>query len=257
MKNVYYPFKVFIIFFESFGKYLLFISLIFKNNIDSKNLFINNIINQMIAIGTKSIPIVILTSIFTGMVSSVQAVYQMESSLVPDYYIGSLVGETLLLELAPVITCLVLAGRVGATITAEIGTMRVTEQIDALETLSIDPIEYLVSPRMLAAIIMFPVIIIVADVFGLLGAIVAANNSIGIDAYQFLKGFKMWFVPWDAWYGVIKGFCFGMAITSISCYFGFYTKGGSRGVGESTTSTVVVSCIAIMVLDYILASLLL
>ena len=243
-------------FFESFGKYLIFISLIFRN-IESKNLFINNSINQMINIGSRSIPIVILTSLFTGMVSSVQAVYQMESTLVPAYYIGSLVGETLLLELAPVITCLVLAGRVGATITAEIGSMRVSEQIDALETLSINPIEYLVSPRMLAAAVMFPVIIIVADVFGLLGGILAANNSIGVDSYQFLKGFKMWFVPWDAWYGIIKGFCFGMAITSISCYYGFYTTGGSIGVGKSTTSTVVISCVAIMIIDYILASLLL
>ena len=205
MKQKYNPFKFILIFFESFGKYLLFLSLIFKN-IDYKNLFINNTVNQMIAIGSKSIPIVILTSLFTGMVSSVQAVYQMESSLVPAYYIGSLVGETLLLELAPVITCLVLAGRVGATITAEIGSMRVSEQIDALETLSIDPIEYLVTPRILSAAVMFPVIIVVADVFGLIGGILAANNSIGVDAYQFLKGFKMWFVPWDAWYGIIKGF---------------------------------------------------
>ena len=256
MKNIYYPFKMIVAFFESFGKYLIFISLIFRN-IESKNLFINNSINQMINIGSRSIPIVILTSLFTGMVSSVQAVYQMESTLVPAYYIGSLVGETLLLELAPVITCLVLAGRVGATITAEIGSMRVSEQIDALETLSINPIEYLVSPRMLAAAVMFPVIIIVADVFGLLGGILAANNSIGVDSYQFLKGFKMWFVPWDAWYGIIKGFCFGMAITSISCYYGFYTTGGSIGVGKSTTSTVVISCVAIMIIDYILASLLL
>ena len=254
--NLYYPFKIILMFFESFGKYLVFLSLLFKR-IDSKKLLIDNTVNQMINIGSKSIPIVVLTSLFTGMVSSVQAVYQMESSFVPAYYIGSLVGETLLLELAPVITCLVLAGRVGATITAEIGSMRVSEQIDALETLSIDPVEYLVTPRMIATIIMFPVIIVVADVFGLIGGILAANNSMGVDSYQFLKGFKMWFVPWDAWYGIIKGLCFGIAITSIACYYGFYTTRGSIGVGKSTTSTVVSSCIAIMILDYILASLLL
>ena len=254
--NFYYPFKIILIFFESFGKYLMFLSLIFQK-IDSRKLLFDNSINHMINIGSKSIPIVVLTSLFTGMVSSVQAVYQMESSLVPSYYIGSLVGETLLLELAPVITCLVLAGRVGATITAEIGSMRVSEQIDALETLSINPIEYLVTPRMIASLIMFPVIIVVADVFGLLGGIIAANNSMGVDSYQFLKGFKMWFVPWDAWYGIIKGLCFGMAITSIACYYGFYTSRGSTGVGKSTTSTVVSSCISIMILDYILASLLL
>ena len=104
---------------------------------------------------------------------------------------------------------------------------------------------------------MFPVIIIVSDVFGILGGILAAMHSLDVDSYQFLKGFKMWFKPWDAWYGIIKGLSFGIAITSIACYFGYYTSGGAKGVGESATSTVIVSCISIMVLDYILASILL
>ena len=256
MKIIYYPYKIFIKFFESFGRYILFMSAIFKN-IDSKNLFINNSIHHMVSIGNRSIPIVILTSLFTGMVTSVQVVYQMETTFEADTLVGSLVGRTLFLELAPVITCLVLAGRVGATIAAEIGSMRVSEQIDALETLSIDPIEYLIAPRMFAALIMFPVIIIIADIFGLIGGIIASNNSIGIDSYQFMKGFKLWFQPWDAWIGIIKGLSFGLAITSIACFFGFHTKGGSIGVGKSTTATVVISCISIMIIDYILASLLL
>ena len=134
--------------FENFGRYIFLIGNIFRSY-NSWGLYISNAIDQMIMIGTKSIPIVILTSFFTGMVSSVQAGYQMESSITPKWVIGSLVGETMLLELAPVITCLVLAGRVGATIAAEIGTMRVTEQIDALESLSLDPIAYLVFPRIL------------------------------------------------------------------------------------------------------------
>ena len=191
------------------------------------------------------------------MVSSVQAGYQMESSITPKWVIGSLVGETMLLELAPVITCLVLAGRVGATIAAEIGTMRVTEQIDALESLSLDPIAYLVFPRILAALIMFPVLTVIANVFGISGGIIAAMTTLDIDSYQFMKGLKTWFKPWDAWYGIIKGLSFGLAITSISCYFGFYTTGGAKGVGKSTTSSVVNSCVAIMILDYILASILL
>ncbi len=256
MKFFIYPYKIFVNFFESFGRYVLFISAIFKD-IDSKNLFINNSIHHMMYIGNKSIPIVILSSLFTGMVTSVQVVYQMETTFEADTLVGSLVGRTLFLELAPVITCLVLAGRVGATIAAEIGSMRVSEQIDALETLSIDPIEYLVTPRILAAFVMFPIIIIIADIFGLIGGMIASNNAIGIDSYQFMKGFKMWFHPWDAWIGIIKGLSFGLAITSIACFFGFYTKGGSRGVGKSTTATVVVSCISIMIIDYILASLLL
>ena len=242
--------------FENFGRYIFLIGNIFRSY-NSWGLYISNAIDQMIMIGTKSIPIVILTSFFTGMVSSVQAGYQMESSITPKWVIGSLVGETMLLELAPVITCLVLAGRVGATIAAEIGTMRVTEQIDALESLSLDPIAYLVFPRILAALIMFPVLTVVANVFGISGGIIAAMTTLDIDSYQFMKGLKTWFKPWDAWYGIIKGLSFGLAITSISCYFGFYTTGGAKGVGKSTTSSVVNSCIAIMILDYILASILL
>ena len=241
---------------EHFGRYCSLIANIFRSYNSWYDLMPKSV-DQMIYIGTRSIPIVILTSFFTGLVSSVQAAYQMESTITPKWFVGSLVGETILLELAPVITALVLAGRIGATITAEIGTMRVTEQIDALETLSIDPIAYLVFPRVFAALVMFPIIIIIADVFGILGGIVAANNTLDVDTYQFMKGFKMWFKPWDAWYGIIKGLSFGLAITSISCYFGFYTKGGAQGVGNSTTSTVVTSCVAIMILDYILASLLL
>ena len=242
--------------FESFGRYAMLITNIFRSY-NSWGLYINNTIDQLILIGIKSIPIVILTSFFTGMVSSVQAAYQMESSITPKWVIGSLVGETMLLELAPVITSLVLAGKIGATIAAEIGTMRVTEQIDALESLSLDPIAYLVFPRMLAAFVMFPVLTIIANIFGISGGIIAASTTLDIDAYQFLKGLKAWFKPWDAWYGIIKGLSFGLAITSISCYFGFYTKGGAAGVGRSTTSSVVSSCIAIMILDYVLASLLL
>ena len=242
--------------FENFGRYIFLIGNIFRSY-NSWGLYISNAIDQMIMIGTKSIPIVILTSFFTGMVSSVQAGYQMESSITPKWVIGSLVGETMLLELAPVITCLVLAGRVGATIAAEIGTMRVTEQIDALESLSLDPIAYLVFPRILAALIMFPVLTVIANVFGISGGIIAAMTTLDIDSYQFMKGLKTWFKPWDAWYGIIKGLSFGLAITSISCYFGFYTTGGAKGVGKSTTSSVVNSCIAIMILDYILASILL
>ena len=242
--------------FEGLGRFFYLMSNIFRSY-NSWSKFYPNSINQMITLGIQSIPIVILTSFFTGMVSSVQAAYQMESTITPKWYVGSLVGETILLELAPVITALVLAGKIGATITAEIGTMRVTEQIDALETLSIDPIAYLIFPRISAAFVMFPVIVIIADACGILGGILASMSALDLPPYQFLKGLKMWFKPWDAWYGIIKGLSFGVAITSISCYYGYYTERGAAGVGKSTTSTVVVSCIAIMIIDYVLASILL
>ena len=214
-------------------------------------------IEHMHQIGTLSIPIVIMTSLFSGMVTSVQAAYQFESGLIPNWYVGGIVGESVLLELAPMLTALVMTGKIGATIAAEIGTMRVTEQIDALESLSFDPVSYLILPRIIAAIFMFPILIIVSDCFGIFGGYIAAISSMDLTSTEFIRGLRSWFHPWDAWYGLIKGLLFGIAITSISCYQGFYTSGGANGVGKSTTAAVVISCITILFLDYILAALLL
>jgi phospholipid/cholesterol/gamma-HCH transport system permease protein len=187
------------------------------------------------------------------MVTSVQAAYQFESGFVPNWFVGSVVGESVLLELAPMITGLVMTGKIGATITAEIGTMRVTEQIDALESLSFDPVSFLIMPRILAAAIMFPILVIVADFCGILGGLFAAQSAMDVSAQEFIRGFRTWFRPWDAWFGLIKGVFFGVAITSIASYKGFTTEGGAEGVGKSTTSTVVISCMTIVLLDYILA----
>jgi phospholipid/cholesterol/gamma-HCH transport system permease protein len=187
------------------------------------------------------------------MVTSVQAAYQFESGFVPNWFVGSIVGESVLLELAPMITGLVMTGKIGATITAEIGTMRVTEQIDALESLSFDPVSFLIMPRVLAAAIMFPILVIVADFCGILGGLFAAQSAMDVSAQEFIRGFRTWFRPWDAWFGLIKGVFFGVAITSIASYKGFTTEGGAEGVGKSTTSTVVISCMVIVFLDYVLA----
>ena len=162
-------------------------------------------------------------------------------------------GESVLLELAPMITGLVMTGKIGATITAEIGTMRVTEQIDALESLSFDPVSFLIMPRVLAAAIMFPILVIVADFCGIIGGLFAANSAMDVSTQEFIRGLRAWFRPWDAWFGLIKGVFFGVAITSIASYKGFTTEGGAEGVGKSTTSTVVISCMVIVLLDYILA----
>jgi phospholipid/cholesterol/gamma-HCH transport system permease protein len=151
------------------------------------------------------------------------------------------------------ITGLVMTGKIGATITAEIGTMRVTEQIDALESLSFDPVSFLIMPRVLAAAIMFPMLVIVADFCGILGGLFAAQSAMDVSPQEFIRGFRTWFRPWDAWFGLIKGVFFGIAITSIASYKGFTTEGGAEGVGKSTTSTVVISCMVIVLLDYILA----
>jgi phospholipid/cholesterol/gamma-HCH transport system permease protein len=222
-------------------------------SVKSWNLYMGFTADQMVNIGAQSIPIVMLTSLFSGMVTSVQAAYQFESGFVPNWFVGSVVGESILLELAPMITGLVMTGKIGATITAEIGTMRVTEQIDALESLSFDPVSFLIMPRVLAAAVMFPILVIVADFCGILGGLFAAQHAMDVSTQEFFRGFRTWFRPWDAWFGLIKGLFFGIAITSIASYKGFTTEGGAEGVGRSTTSTVVISCTTIVLLDYILA----
>ncbi len=255
LKVILIPFNYIIDLFTGFGEYVLLMGKLFRSP-KSWYQYLGLTLDQMIIVGANSIPIIILTATFSGMVTSVQSAYQF-SSWVPDWYVGSVVGESVLLELAPVITGLVLTGRIGATIAAEIGTMRVTEQIDALESLSFDPVLYLVFPRIVAGLVMFPILVIIADFCGVFGGWFSANISMDVTTYEFFKGFKTWFHPFDAWFGLIKAVFFGFAITSIACYQGFFTKGGAQGVGKATTVTVVVSCVMVVCLDYILSAILL
>ena len=250
------PLNLLITYIEGIGRYMELMAIMFRS-ISNWHKYIGLAVEHMYQIGILSIPIVILTSIFSGMVTSVQAAYQFETGLIPNWYVGGIVGESVLMELAPMLTALVMTGRIGATIAAEIGTMRVTEQIDALESLSFDPVSYLIFPRIIAAIFMFPMLVIISDFFGIFGGLIAAISSMDLTTTEFLRGLRSWFRPWDAWFGLIKGLFFGIAITSISCYQGYYTSGGANGVGKSTTAAVVSSCIAILFLDYILAALLL
>ena len=256
LRLILYPFNLLISYLEGIGQYVELMAIMFRS-VFKWHKYIGLSVEHMYQIGILSIPIVILTSLFSGMVTSVQAAYQFDSGLIPNWYVGGIVGESVLLELSPMLTALVMTGRVGATIAAEIGTMRVTEQIDALESLSFDPISYLILPRIIASIFMFPILIIISDCFGIFGGFVAAISSMDLTTTEFIRGLRSWFHPWDAWFGLIKGLFFGIAITSISCYQGYYTSGGATGVGKSTTSAVVVSCVAILGLDYILAELLL
>ena len=256
LRLIFYPFNLLVGSLEGVGRYVELMLSMFRSFF-SWHRYFSLMIDQMYHIGVLSIPIVVLTSLFSGMVTSVQAAYQFESGFVPNWFVGSIVGESVLMELAPMMTALVMTGRIGATIAAEIGTMRVSEQIDALESLSFDPLSFLILPRIIAAAIMFPMLVIIADCFGIIGGLIAAINSMDVSYLEFIRGLRNWFRPWDAWFGLIKGLFFGVAITSIACYQGYYTTGGATGVGKSTTATVVISCVSIVFLDYILAALLL
>ena len=199
-------------------------------------------------LGVESLPIGIFIALFTGIVLALLASYSV-GDLVPPYFVGTLVYKTVTLELAPVLTGLALAGRVGANIAAELGTMRVTEQIDALETLSFDPMSYLVVPRVWASTLMFPIVVGVAMVVGVISGWLASLSLLDITTPQFLKGVRIFFATFDVRYGLVKSASFGAAVALIGCRAGLTAAGGAQGVGRSATRAVVISAVMILVLD--------
>ncbi len=214
------------------------------------------VIGQMMRIGVDSVPIALFIAAFTGIVLALQASYTLTGAI-PLYLVGSLVGKTMIIELGPVLTGLALAGRVGASIAAEVGTMRVTEQIDALETLAYDPAAYLVLPRVLAGAVMFPAVTLLASALGILAGWLTAIQLLDMSTPEFVRGLEAFFVPFDVIFSVIKAFSFGLAVTSLGCFFGFHTRGGAAGVGRAATSTVVASSMVILVFDAFWAAVLL
>jgi phospholipid/cholesterol/gamma-HCH transport system permease protein len=208
-------------------------------------------------IGVGSLFIVLLISSFAGAVTALQTGYQFTGRQLPYYVVGTLVVSSIVLELGPVLTALILAGRIGARYAAELGTMRVTEQIDALESLGRSPSSHLVVPRVLAGLIMIPTLTILANVTGILAGWISVKLVLPVTDADFTYGAQSYWRPWDAWYSVIKSFFFAGSITVISCYMGFSTQQGAEGVGKSTTGAVVISSVLILLLDTVLTRLLL
>jgi phospholipid/cholesterol/gamma-HCH transport system permease protein len=213
------------------------------------------VIAQMYFMGVRSVWLIFITSIFTGGVSAWQAAYQFKG-YVPLRYLGGAIGKAVMIELAPVLTALVIAGRVGAGIAAELGTMKVTEQIDAMETMGVDPIRYLVMPRFVAGIIMLIVLTMLADFVAMVGAMVVAVNLVGIETETFINGFRQMFFLRDFFSGLVKAAGFGAVISMMGCYHGFSATGGAEGVGLSTTQAVVGAAVLILISDYVMATLL-
>jgi len=215
-----------------------------------------HVVTQMARIGVDSVPIGLFIAAFTGVVLALQASYTFTGAI-PLYFVGTLVGKTMVLELGPVLTGLALSGRVGANIAAELGTMRVTEQVDALETLAYDPVAYLVVPRLIAGVIMFPMVVLLADAMGVLAGWATSLYLLDMSSPEFLKGLRLFFRSWDVWFSAIKAASFGLTVTGVGCFFGFATTGGAEGVGRATTRTVVASSMIILVLDAFWAAVLL
>jgi len=238
--------------FYALGQYVILIARAF-GSLDEIRVYGKNWIEQMVRIGIESIPIVALAAAFSGAVLTVQTAYQLESPFIPKSIIGSIVAPSMLLELGAVITGFILAGRVGARIAAELGTMRVSEQIDALEAMGINSISFLIVPRVLAGIVMFPMLYIASSLIGIGGGVLIGEVGGLISAGEFMEGARQFFKPFDPYFGLIKSVTFGFIITSIACFKGYYTTGGAEGVGESTTDSAVLSCVFILLADLLLA----
>ncbi len=234
-------------FFAAFGRFGGFMVEIARGLVD----FVTwgpLLIRHMRRLGVDSIPIALFLAAFTGIVLALQASYTFTGQI-PLYFVGTLVGKTMILELGPVLTGLALAGRVGANIAAQLGTMRVSEQIDALETLAYNPVSYLVVPRVLAGVLMFPVIVIFANAVGIMSGWITAINLLSMSTQEFVRGLRLFYDPFDLTFSLIKTTSFGLIITVVGSYQGFTTEGGAEGVGVATTRAVVVSSMLILMFD--------
>jgi len=209
---------------------------------------------QMEHIGVNSIPLVIVIAVFTGAVSAWQAAYQLKG-IAPMSILGMATSRAIITELGPVLTGIIIAGRVGASIAAELGSMKVTEQIDALEVMGISPVRYLAMPRFYASIIMMPILIVFANVIAIAGAYFISNYFLDVSYSVFFDSVKKFFLIGDFLFGMIKGMVFGGVTALLGCHIGFKTEGGAEGVGLSTIRSFVLSSALILILDYLLWSL--
>jgi phospholipid/cholesterol/gamma-HCH transport system permease protein len=208
----------------------------------------SDIVDQMFSMGIQSLPLVMVTAILSGVVTSQQGGYQFTSSI-PLYVLGSVVASSVVLELGPVLTGIVIIGRVGARITAEIGTMQVSEQVDALYSLGRDPIPVLAAPRIVAGVVTMPALVAIANGIGVFAGMISAQASAGLGNEAFLYGARLFWHSWDLVYSLGKALVFGFIIPVISVYMGLRTRGGAEGVGRYTTGSVVFMIIALLVLD--------
>ncbi|MDD2689087.1 MAG: ABC transporter permease [Candidatus Omnitrophica bacterium] len=212
-----------------------------------------SIFQQMVFVGLRSIIIVVFVDIFTGIVLAMQTAYQLQK-MGAVLYVASLVAISLCRELSPVLTALVVAGRAGSAISAELGTMKVTEQIEALETMAINPTRFLVVPRFLALLLMLPALTILGNLAGILGGYLVGTGSLHINPDLYMQTTFKYLELKDIYTGLIKSFAFGMIIALIGCYEGLNTRGGAEGVGKATTRSVVISFILIILVDCIITA---
>jgi len=242
--------------FSSIGSYLLMIKGMFTKPENFK-MYWKELMHQSVEIGMGSLGIVAVISVFMGAVSAVQTAYQLVSPLLPKETIAQIVRDTVILEFAPTLVCIVLAGVVGSKIAGELGNMRVSEQIDAFEIMGINTRSYLVMPKILAALITIPLLVIISMVLGIYGGRMAGSlgGILSTDTYD--RGLTQGFIPKNVWFSLAKAYTFAFIISSVSSFYGYNVKGGALEIGRASTTAVIASCILILFADYILASFLL
>ncbi len=241
---------------RSVGNYCLLLVHAFRSGSEFR-LHKQNILPMMAQIGVDAIPVIILSGAFSGVVLTVQTAYMLASSILTNDAIGAIVVPSLMLELSALVAALVMASRAGASIAAELGTMKVTEQVDALEAMGLNAAAYLIVPRVIAGTLMFPLLYIVACTSGIACGAFAGELLGYLTAQTFISGAQQYFLVFDVFFGLIKTGAFGFVITSIACWKGLTATGGAEGVGRCTTEAVVLSCVMILFVDYLLAELLL
>ncbi|MBK6609481.1 MAG: ABC transporter permease [Sphingobacteriales bacterium] len=243
--------------FYSFGRFLLFIRNSLFIRPDNMVMYRKEAFRQMNSIGIESMAIVAVVALFIGAVTAIQFSYQIQDFAVPAYYIGYIVRDSMIIEMAPTVSAMILAGKVGSNMASELGNMRITEQIDALEIMGVNAQGYLVGTKVIAALVTIPMLVAWAALIGILGGLGATLLSGAATLGEFKHGLMAFFMPMNFRVMIIKSCCFALLLSIIACFQGYFVKGGAVEVGNATTRAVVQSNIAILVFDYIIAAILL
>jgi phospholipid/cholesterol/gamma-HCH transport system permease protein len=242
--------------FARIGDYFIFLGTLFRNR-EKTSVYLRLIINECTSIGVGSIFIVALVNTFIGAVTCVQTAYNLSNPFVPKNIIALIVRDSTILELAPTLSCIVLAGKVGSNIASELGTMRISEQVDALEVMGINSSSYLILPKVIASVLMFPLLVIVAAFLSILGGYVAGTLAGVISPEDYVSGLRYAYNPFGVTFAMIKTVVFAFLVSTISAYQGYNVSGGALEVGTASTSAVTNSCIAIVASDFVLTQILL
>jgi len=237
-----------------FGRYIQWLGQAFHKP-ERYSMYWKETLRQMNSIGIGSVVIVGIISIFIGAVTAVQFAYQMGDSLIPRYYVGDIVRDMTIIELAPTFSCMLLAGKVGSNLAAELGGMRQKEHIDAMEIMGVNTASYLLQPKVIAALIVIPMLVCIGAFISIIGGYLAVVPTNWFSHAEYIRGLRSFFVPYNVWMMFVKAFVFAFILTTVPCYQGYFVKGGSIELGDASTRAVVYSNILILLSDYIIAML--